>query len=923
MPTARIDWPNLPIGARLVPIILVHGIPIALTPGGVNPTTVAVTAGSTIDDLFWPGVGALSVTLPDSSTLGLVQDLLDPREKFETFEKVNLLKTAVQVEPFTFSVQNIGGRATALISNREGRITQLLGANLDQGATTVTLGNPAGFPSTGIACIGKETITYSGVTGSDLTGVVRGLYGSKDRLHTSPASHRPTVTSGLPPHWQGRLCTFWVALLSEDGTTLTDPTLEYVGTVGAGVQMTKNLTTWSVTLDHITESLARKISTPVLQLYGYSHFDRDSGAQGTGAGGFHPLAIDLVFRASGVNTTALLSLGDAETGPNAANDRGGWHPTAQTFFEAADRYARAYPVTTGGVSLGADGRVTINMTYNFASSTSRLYVNIRPSWDLASQWALHEVIDEAATWASSKSAPEACFPLSGWVKIPRDEDYALVPSSFTYTYPPGGGSVPTGTATISLVADTSGLEKVTCDILEVDSSRQRIRVGTSLMDIVRVQLAALASPAGALPLLLCTKRTSARLAITANGDNPVVALRAASLAIDALCGQDHFDDVIDWDDLSRALAVTAVGSLPQTRSYNFDNDSDSFLDVLIQELRLRGMILAVRYGRLTGVRLQNFGNSEATVSDVLETDIVCDSSGREVSVGVVDNTGAPLASSMEFEVPNGTSKPDKVTVTDSTFQSEFGTGETLKCSALLTIPRGLYPEADRVNSTLYSVVQQVLGPLAEPNRALEFPLSANHLGLQPGMLVRVTHSRIPTWEGGAGFTNVICQVQEVRRELFGGSLRATVVFRFQSGSYYGYAPEALIASGNTGSSVITIDTSSAWGATCFASEFDPSGESSVNALDGFEVGDAVVLSQIGTVTPAADQARTIMDIDYVANTVTLDAPPASNISVQYTYLLRFAPYSSCTTRQKTLFAWIADQTTQLLNGSDDGKRWAP
>ena len=66
-------------GARWVPVMLIAGLPRVYTPAGVQPTSVAVTAGTTADPLWWPGTSTLTETLPDASTFNPVRDLLDPR----------------------------------------------------------------------------------------------------------------------------------------------------------------------------------------------------------------------------------------------------------------------------------------------------------------------------------------------------------------------------------------------------------------------------------------------------------------------------------------------------------------------------------------------------------------------------------------------------------------------------------------------------------------------------------------------------------------------------------------------------------------------------------------------------------------------------------------------------------------------------
>ena len=187
MTTARIDWTTgLAPGARVVPVVLIAGLPAVLTPAGVLPTTVAVSSG-TIDPLWWPGTGTLTETLPDASTFNPVEDLLDPTETLEVFERASLLKGDVRVESLSFSVLDTDGRGTTLLSNREGRITQLLASDITATASTIPLVSSVGFPAGGIASIERETVTYISVTGSNLTTVVRGKYGSHARAHLSPA----------------------------------------------------------------------------------------------------------------------------------------------------------------------------------------------------------------------------------------------------------------------------------------------------------------------------------------------------------------------------------------------------------------------------------------------------------------------------------------------------------------------------------------------------------------------------------------------------------------------------------------------------------------------------------------------------------------------------------------------------------------
>ena len=889
MTTARIDWSTaLSPGARVVPVILVAGVPRVLTPAGVRPTTVAVTSG-TVDPLFWPGMGTLTETLPDASTFDPVADLLDPREVFEVFERASVLKGDVRVEALTFSLLDTDGAATALLSVMEARVAQVLAADVSDTDTAFTLGATGGFPASGIACCGRETFLYSSISGSDLITslVTRARYGSSLRAHGAPAEHPPLVVAGGPRHWQSRLATLWLCALSADGTTLSDPTLVYAGTVGAGVQLKGNLSRWSVPLDHITESLARKLDTPPIDLYGFAHYSTAPEA--------HPMVVGSATFARGpVDSLSLQWSG--------ASDNGGWHPDLSSFVRAADAVFSAGTTGAGRIQVDTNGKMVVRQR---GSDASPRWFSARAAWDI-NILRDYRVDDDTtpAAWVSDARAPEACFRLQGWVKIPSASDFARIPSTLSWSYTTADGSL--GAAVPSLIAETRGGENFVATILERDASGQRVRV---------------------LPVdsrdPLCVRRTAAKLGIVARGASVVAALRAGAAGIDALTGQDLYQSAVDWDDLERAFSGVASGGLPQQREYRFTSDADSFLAILIDELRLRGMCLAMRYGRITGVRLASLSDTESTVASITESDLLT-ADGKELPVEVIDST-EPLATAVVFTIPHYDGRERRVSIVDTTFQGEFGDGAAVECKALMGVPLNIVVNVADTLSGLYAVAQQLLGPMAEPSRSIRLPLSGALLGLQPGQLVAFTHSRIPSWSGTRGITAAVCQVAEVRRELFGGKLRATATLRLQSSAAVGYAPEVMVAAGGLSavSPIVTLDLTTGWGAQCHAQDRTASGALSTDPTPGFAVGDKVVLSQNAR-TPISDESFTVVTV--TASTITLDGNPSAGMvtaaASQYGVSLRWADYDTATARQHTGFAWIADTGGTLGAGSAAGKRWA-
>jgi hypothetical protein len=896
MTTARIDWTTgLAPGARVVPVILIAGLPAVLTPAGVLPTTVAVSSG-TIDPLWWPGTGTLTETLPDASTFNPVEDLLDPTETLEVFERASLLKGDVRVESLSFSVLDTDGRGTTLLSNREGRITQLLDADVTATATAIALVSTVGFPASGIASIERETVLYGSIAGGGIATVQRGKYGSHARAHLSPAEHRPLVVVGYPRHWQSRLATVWMCVLSSDGLTLTDPSLLYAGTVGAGIQMTGNLTRWTVPLDHVSVALTRKVDIPPISIYGYHHFTIPSVFLRE-----HPLSIR-------AGTTAIAAVDcSLQWDTASAYDNGGWHPTREAFVEACQAKVTALAPTANVVISGA-----LRLTHS-GTNVNNSIVHFSTGWVTTGPTTLggYANSDTSPSTHTIADMPEAYFRMADIVRIPSSLDFARIPTTFQWAATTSGGV--TGTASVALIANTNGQEGYAAGINARNDPPQTVTLGR------------LSVNGGGSPDIRVFERTAVKLGVVATGASPIAALKAAALAIDALTGQDLFEVAVDWDYMER-LFMAPTSSLPQSREYRFTGDTDSFLDVLIDELRLRGLCMVIRFGLISAARLMSYADSEDTAASIVETDTLSED-GKEIPIEIVDNV-EPLATGVDYSFPSsGGGEPVIISVTDLTYQSEFGDSARVECKALLSIPTASAPNLIASLQPLYAVAQQILGPLAEPSRAVRIPLTPVLLGLQPGDLVKLTHSRIPMWTGVRGISDGVCQVQEVRRILFGGRLRATVVLRLQSAPAYGYAPEAIVESGGltSGGTTVQLSTATAWGPTCHARDITASGAASTSTVDGFEVGDVVVLSQIGTRTPIADVQRTLTAVDPVLNTVTLSSAPGATMAgaaaVYYGVILRYAPYDQCTARQQTIFAWIADQTSQVLGASDAPKRY--
>jgi hypothetical protein len=880
---SRINWPaGLTPGVRYIPVVLVAGVPVVLVPSGCEGITTVATTNA-LDPLWWTDVGSLTQTIPGGS-INPVKGWLDPSHVWEVFTEARLVEGDVRVEALTFDAYDKDGAATAELSVREGRTTQLLGAEIDASDTTIPLGSTSGVASSGLAAIGRETIIYDGLSAGSLQIVSspagRGRFGSRARAHLCPVTHPPLVSFGAAGghrHWQGRLATVWVAKLSTDGTTITDPTPIYAGIIGAGVQLVRGGMRWSIPLDSVTE-VSRKITRRTVDLFGFAHFAADFT---------QPLQV-------GWDVDVYLD------GQSATPHSGGWHPDWPRFVDAWQD--RAATVSSGSTFLRGSRECVLYFTGVGSDTTASIYA----AWDRPVR--TEAVFNPSGTLRTHTPPPEACLHLDGRVRIPVENDFAKIPSTLSWATSSG----PDGTAYLTLTAKTRNTERLVARITARD--------GTAHELTVRAQLpASMVRSEDRQQATVITERTQAMVSVVAEGSSPLGALRAAGLALDELQGASEATDLIDWDDLARVFGQYPT-TIPQARAYALA-EGDTLLALLVQECRLRGMALSVRYGRITAYRPASFARTEPTRATITKTDVLVDrDTGELAEWEVIDNT-QPLATSVSFELPDGT----KFVWVDTTFADEFGDGGEIACTALKHLP----PDVDvsTIATGLQAVAWQLLGPTAEPSRLVRLPLPPTFLHLQPGDLVTLSHDMVPSWAGTRGVSDVACQIVETRKQLWGGSARAIVGLRLQSEDLAGYAPEALVAASGLdhASHVVTLDTSSGWGPSCFARDVDVNGLAVADPLDGFTVGDKVVLCEIDSESPIADEGFTITAFDTTAHTVTLSGFPSVAMTglaaAQYKVVLRFALWATCTATQQR-YAFIADHTSGELGSGDPAKRWA-
>lgn len=859
MTEARLDFATLAEAQRVEPVVLIAGLPVVFTVGGTRPTTVSVSSGA-LNGLWWPGTGSLTETLPGGAPWNPVRDLLDPRTVWSFASALALVDGNVTVEPVAIDFLDTGGAATALFSRRSAATAQLLAAELSASGTTATLVSTTGLPSAGVAHIGREAVGYTGKTSTTLTGLTRGLFGSAALPHRVGLNRGATdplvVANTLPRYIQGRRATVWLCRVV--GTTLRDPTLVFSGIVGAGVTLVGNGARWQLTLDPMTDVLSRAPDLPV-ELYGWHHGN-------TVNSGLTPLTY---------------------LGPTV-ND--GWSPSLQAVIDGWNFNLRSGTGVT--LERGTDGRL-------LARNSGGVYT---PAI-LRSYLTPNELSVASGASASFDDGPDTCLVLEGVVKL-APNDFARVPSTLTYSVTDPAP----GTAHVALVADTDETEHFAALVASRDAGTSTVTLAarSTARATERIREARI------------TKRTTARVGFIARGDHCLGALKALATALAQTGGSDDFASAIDWDRIAEVFrGVPSVG-IPEGREYEIGAGDDSLTGLLIDEARLRGCTLTMRGGRLSVVRAASFAASEAVgVPSITEADQLCDANGDPVPLEIVDQPEPP-ATTISFAIKGDV----ELRYTDDTFAAEFGSSKVAECGALRWLPAADGPARELPVHALARVAQQILGVLAEPQRIIKVPLAQPSVGLEPGDIVTLTHSAVPAWDGTRGVTDAVCQVDEVQRELFGGSARVTVSLRLGETGIGGYAPEALVAAGGlSGSSaVVTLDTSSAFGASCFA----PPGESPAY---GFAVGDVVVLSQhdAATITVTEIQ-RTLVAVDLVAHTVTLDSVPSAGMVTQaagaYGVVLRTAAWTVVTAGQQSRSAFVADDSTNAFSDGADPKHWA-
>lgn len=900
----RIDFAALGPNANLVPVILISGIPVVLVPAGVHPTTTAVTTGS-LDTAWWPSTGTLLQTLPDSSTLDPVKGWLDPRQEFAIDAKANILEGDLEQGTLNFDLFDVSGEATLLLSGRDTYPGALLAADFDVGATDLYLQQDTGFPSSGIACIGRETVLYSSKSGTGtLTVATRGAFGSREVLHTYSPTRPAYVTSGGARWLFGRRVAFFLAQLSADGTTLTDPTLMFLGVVGRGIQLTENGTKWRIPADSILSVLTRKIDTRTVKPTGIAHYRGDASY------------ID-------VNTTPLAAVWADDDDPVLADygvglcanasapHSGGWHDSWTTFLDAWNTRAATVNPVAAKASLLANGHLFV-LGDGVTALYDEAYLNVWATWDQVAQGAgvrgNNNPSNSASSWTSRNPAPACFVPLDGKVKLSAD-DLANIPTTLTY-------SSADGLTNARWMLSLAGQEQQKYSVLNSDRNyvvasaspiviAERDGVGNTITVVNMVWGSTAAPTVGIKPPIL-TSPTDLVLGLYVEGPRWDYALKLAATALDDLSGSDFHYDSVDWTSLGAVLDTVTPGGLPSGRRYTIlGGTEDSFLAYLLTEVRMMGLGLCLKDGRISVYKPGDLADTEVSAVTVTATDLV--------GLPGVEDSPDGMVTSVKFTLPGG----DTITHTDTSWRDQFGDGKTLEVAASRSVD---IPDYTTLDGLFRSIAWSVITPLAQPYRVVTMVLPLPFLDVSTGDVLALTHPMVPGWNGTRGVTGALCQVMGVSYRLCGGRAQVKVSARLCDSSLVGYAPDGMVAAGGLtdGAKTVILSGTTVWGYYGFAQTGTGLGGAST-----FKAGDKVILVEADSLTPAS---QTGLEVDSVSGaTVTLtsavNATMAGLAVDPYKVLLKYADYDTTTTSQKA-YAFIGDAATYTLGvGGNSPNRW--
>jgi hypothetical protein len=845
---SRINWSSAAQGAQVVPVLLIHGMPVILYPDGVSVTSFSLTSP---DAAWWPGNTYANWTAYAKPWLMLEGEGIRFVER-----AIPAAAQVLDVSEVTLHLSDVDGAATTLFASEFLARSTYLTSSVLAGDSTIGVVSTASFDASGVIYLDQEAIAYSSKTGTSFTGCTRGRFGSKASRHTYAAASgaglgNPIVTD-RSVEYVGLPATMWLVRIVAG--VIIDAQLEHYGTVGTGPSLAgggdATDDAWVVTIDHAVKRMAQKIFADGVSVGGYAHPGNTNGR----ATGLQPLESSLTpffWRAAddltSANTIVVL------TGDDAAPDNGGWHPTRESFVQA---------LTTAGASTGLGNwrasltNGALQVQFFSAPPHHRHYYAFAPCCE-TSRVTNDELTAAENFVASFGPMAEAWVPIltdspvyltaSDFAKIPNAPSSSL--ASYVLVFGDDGDR---STRRVARITGQSGgsAPYLTCTALTTAANARGASTGsggTAPPDGTALWRGGFTASG-----FILTEPTTARLGLYVRSTSWVVALQTIVESLDTEYA--FISDAIDWTRME-AIASAYPSVLSARREYVVDL-SVSLLSILQNEAALNGFSVTMYRGRVSITRIAEFAATEDTQDALTSTDLDARSPVPTYERGAdgIVNTFTVIS-------------PDDgvtVNVADRTSHAKYGGQGTITA----TMPRTLlgYPrDGSRLYQQVFAQAVQVLGPLRYPYRHVTVQVPLNHYDLQVGDLVRATLWRVPNGSGGRGITDAVTQVmaREVTLYADGSEGHVAYTLRLNPSSISGYAPAGMVAASGISGATVTLDVSSI-----------PNGLTGTgDDAAAFAVGDLVRLVEIDTASPTASTQHTVTAVG--TNTLTLNPAPGA------------------------------------------------
>lgn len=866
-------WSSAARGSRVIPCVLVAGLPVILIPEGV--TLTGWSAGA-LDAAWWPGSSFAGFSAYLRPWLSLDEPLAwSERAQPVQPEMLDVSAITVRIADLGLGADGDGGLATALFASRDSLNGTWITADITTASTVISVASTVGFPSSGFLYVGRETMAYTSITSTSFavgSAANRGRFGSPVQHHWftgngNAAIGNPEVTTAAP-EIIGRTATVWLLEVSPAGV-VTAGALMFYGTVGSGVVIAEEGEAWTFRIDHVIKRLATPLRGETITLGGYVH-DAPAGNRGAGAtdraviGRLYCPTYDYTLNSS-LDVTQIFTL----TRAAAAPDNGGFHPDAESYVRDL-----SLAVTSQGAS------------YRLSGGKLQVLTSIGPSDSLVIGWPWETGTEASALPAGTPSYTSAeDFP-GAWVPIFTDSrvylsasDYALIPATPSsaiatvfYALAVDRGEGVTWYARITGKASSGSLYWATCTAQTRGEQEGVLGFG-----------------------FVVDKPSTARIVCYVQAADWVSALQAVVEAFDTSLAE-NVGAAFDWDDMRDVVAQYPVGPYGSAREYVVDL-SESALDLLTRECRLNGFTLRMKAGRISVMRFADFAPTEVTERTITTEDLHAQEPRPQYSRGFDG-----IVNAVTFRAP----KPIDITVNivDATSLAAYGPGRArIEATAPQQISGTVVnPAAEYLR--LAAQAAQVLGPLRYPYEHVTFTTPLQCADLDVGALVLLSLWRVPDQQGARGLSSRMAQIVGREHTFYGtDDARVTYTCRISPARLSGWAP-AVLVDGISGAD-ITADTS-----TFGAAGFAPSG--STGGVEWFEVGDAVRLVEIGTVSPTASTQHTVTGVSGSVITVS-PSPSATFVGLAASPLkVMVIPddWTAVTVAQQ-LYAYLADTTYRL------------